>query len=98
VATEAFITPGLVRWARERVRRSPEEAASRLGVKPEQWEAWESGDRRPTLRQAQALARSLYIPFGYLYLPTPPSNSRCLISVLSAMKPPVGPPPNFPMS
>jgi Zn-dependent peptidase ImmA (M78 family)/DNA-binding XRE family transcriptional regulator len=74
VATEAFITPGLVRWARERVRRSPEEAASRLGVKPEQWEAWESGDRRPTLRQAQALARSLYIPFGYLYLPTPPAE------------------------
>ena len=46
--------------------------ASKLSVKPEVVAAWEMGERRPTFRQAQRFAQALYIPFGYLYLSTPP--------------------------
>ena len=34
--------------------------------------AWETGDLRPTFRQAQQLAQALYIPFGHLFLSEPP--------------------------
>ena len=46
--------------------------ASRLNVEPEVVAAWESGERRPTFRQAQNFAKALYVPFGYLYLLEPP--------------------------
>jgi Zn-dependent peptidase ImmA (M78 family) len=36
------------------------------------WDAWLSGDRDPTLKQAERLAASAGVPFGYLLLPRPP--------------------------
>jgi Zn-dependent peptidase ImmA (M78 family) len=33
---------------------------------------WETGESRPTFRQAQKLAQSLHTPFGYLFLAEPP--------------------------
>lgn len=68
----AYVTPKVVRWARERLRRTPEEAAARLGINPDRWKAWEAGTAAPTMRQAEDLARSFYIPFGYLWLSEPP--------------------------
>ena len=74
MATEAFITPEIVRWARERDQLSTEKAAQRLNVKPERLDAWERGTARPTFRQAQTLAQRLNIPFGYLFLSSPPEE------------------------
>ncbi len=70
--TEAMVTPRLLTWARKRQGMALSDLASTLNVKPEAVSAWESGERRPTFRQAQRFARSLYIPFGYLYLSEPP--------------------------
>ena len=70
--TEAMVTPNLLTWARQRRGMDLSALASTLNVKPEAVSAWESGERRPTFRQAQRFARSLYIPFGYLYLSEPP--------------------------
>lgn len=70
--TEAMVTPNLLTWARQRRGMELTDLASTLNVKPEAVSAWESGERRPTFRQAQRFARSLYIPFGYLYLSEPP--------------------------
>ena len=69
---EAIVTPNLLTWARRRRGMDLSKLASRLNVEPEVVAAWESGERRPTFRQAQRFARSLYIPFGYLYLSEPP--------------------------
>ena len=70
--TEAMVTPTLLRWARQRQGMELSSIASRLKVKPEAVAAWESGERRPTFRQAQNFAQALYVPFGYLYLSEPP--------------------------
>ncbi len=74
----AFVTPDIVRWARERLRLTTKRAAARLSVKPERWAAWEKGETLPTMRQAQDLAESLHIPFGYLWLPKPPAEQLLL--------------------
>ncbi len=72
----AFVTPELARWARERAGVSPENVARQLNRTPEEIESWERpGSAYPTIRQAQKLASYLRIPFGYLFLPVPPSES-----------------------
>ena len=74
--TEALVTPEVLTWARARRGVQVPDLASRLKVKPEAVAAWETGERKPTFRQAQRLAQALYIPFGYLYLPEPPLEER----------------------
>ncbi len=69
---EAIVTPNLLTWARQRRGMDLSKLASRLNVEPEVVAAWESGERRPTFRQAQNFAKALYVPFGYLYLLEPP--------------------------
>jgi Zn-dependent peptidase ImmA (M78 family) len=74
MAFQAYVTPGLLRWARERDRKSPQEAADRLKIRPERLEEWETGRARPTFRQAQELAAQFHVPFGYLFLDAPPTE------------------------
>lgn len=70
---QARINPKILQWARERIGLSPMELARKMRLnKPERILAWEEGKERPTLRQAQDLARALHIPFGYLFLSNPP--------------------------
>lgn len=70
----AMINPTLLRWARERVGYSQAQVAYKIGVKEQIFSEWEKEDRKihPTFNQAQGVARTLHIPFGYLYLSTPP--------------------------
>ena len=70
--TEALVTPDVLAWARRRRGLEAPELAPKLHVRPEAIVAWEAGDQRPTFRQAQLLARALYIPFGHLFLSAPP--------------------------
>jgi Zn-dependent peptidase ImmA (M78 family)/transcriptional regulator with XRE-family HTH domain len=46
--------------------------AKRLNVKLERLLAWERGDSKPTVRQAQDLAKFYHRPFGVFFLPEPP--------------------------
>ncbi|MCI0786503.1 MAG: ImmA/IrrE family metallo-endopeptidase [Chloroflexi bacterium] len=71
--TTAFITPELITWARNRAKLTQGEVANSVNVSEDIVSNWEAGDARPTLRQAERLAQRLYIPFGYLFLSTPPS-------------------------
>jgi transcriptional regulator with XRE-family HTH domain len=70
--TVAEVNPTLLAWAREQSGYAPETVAKRLGVKPDRLEAWERGDLKPTVRQAQELAKYYHRPFGVLFLPQPP--------------------------
>lgn len=59
-------------WARERLKASDLRIAKSVHVSPAKLKAWETGESRPTLRQAQLLASALRIPFAFLYLKHPP--------------------------
>lgn len=72
---EALITREIVSWAIKRSNKTPDTIARQLSIKPETLSAWEKGNARPSFRQAQLLANKLRIPFGYLYLNTPPKES-----------------------
>src|ERR1043166_7735360 len=71
----AFVTPRLVQWARERVGATREQVGHRLRERPERIAAWETGHAFPAFQQAIRLAQILNIPFGYLYLSTPPQQT-----------------------
>ena len=68
---DAFVTPALVRSARERAGFDLESGAARLDLAPERL-SWEDGSARPTVRQAKDLANKFGQSFAALYLPEPP--------------------------
>ena len=71
---EAMINPAIVHWARERAGLECADLANKMKQKPEKLLEWESGKSRPTFKQAQKLASQLKVPFGYLFLSTPPEE------------------------
>jgi len=64
------VEPGLLRWARERAGMAQEDLAGRFKKLPD----WESGKTQPTLKQLEAFARKVHVPFGYLFLMEPPDE------------------------
>lgn len=93
---EALITRQMISWAINRSHETPDTIARKLGIKPEKLGAWEKGVMRPSLRQAQELARKLNIPFGYLYLSEPPTEGLPLPDLRTAADAtPRKPSPNF---
>ena len=58
------VSPGLIRWARERARLSADKLSGRFPKLSE----WESGAAKPTLRQLEAFANATTTPLGYLFL------------------------------
>jgi Zn-dependent peptidase ImmA (M78 family) len=73
--TEAFIKGSMVTWAIERSKETTQMIAHRLNIKPEKLVLWQKEEERPSFRQAEDLAKKLKIPFGYLYLMTPPKET-----------------------
>ena len=72
--TTALVNRSILSWARERAGLGLEELAEKLGNKVEKLILWESGEAKPTFKQAQDLANTLHIPFGFLFLAHPPSE------------------------
>jgi len=66
------INPAILTWAREESGYPLERVALRLQVNEEKVAAWEAGERQPTLRQLQKIARLLHRPFSVFFLPNPP--------------------------
>ena len=67
----APVNPRLLRWARERAGIAQEDLAAKFTKLPE----WEDGQTQPTLKQAEAFARSVHAPVGYLFLSEPPEEA-----------------------
>jgi len=78
MATKAYITPNVLKWARESARMSEEIAASKVSVSVEKLVEWEKGDKQPTIRQAQILAKAYKRPFSILFLPEIPRDFQPL--------------------
>jgi len=53
----------VLRWARERVKLSPDVAAKGAGVTPDHIQRWEEGEGVPTVKQARKLANVYDVPF-----------------------------------
>jgi Zn-dependent peptidase ImmA (M78 family)/DNA-binding XRE family transcriptional regulator len=70
----ALVNAPLLVWAREEAGYSIEEAALRAHFPVEKLTAWERGDAKPTLRQAQKLGKLYQRPFTAFYLPEPPKT------------------------
>ena len=68
----ALVNPSVLDWARKESGYASETVAKRLNVKPERLLAWERGNLKPTVRQAQNLAKFYRRPFGIFFLPEPP--------------------------
>lgn len=66
------INPELLSWARQESGFELFRVAKRLNVKPEKIEAWETGERQPTMRQIENLARFFHRPLSVFFLPQPP--------------------------
>ena len=92
----ALVTPDLLVWARQRRGLSAEEIAKKLNVKSEAIVDWEAGERQPTFRQAQRFAQVLHVPFGYLFLPSPPKQGLPIPDFrIVTNQPPNEPSPDF---
>jgi Zn-dependent peptidase ImmA (M78 family) len=71
---EALVTPSVMQWARERARLSPEDAAARIGRPVEEIEAWEKGEKRPSMAQARKASEAYKRSLAVFYLPEPPQD------------------------
>jgi len=74
----ASITPKVLKWARESARMSLETAASKIQVSPARLKEWEEGENKPTINQAQTLAKAYKRPFALFFLPEIPSDFQPL--------------------
>jgi Zn-dependent peptidase ImmA (M78 family) len=68
--TRVDIQGDLLRWARDRARLTTDILESRFPFLAE----WETGERKPTLKQLEAYAKATRTPFGYFFLPEPPDE------------------------
>ena len=66
------VQPQLLFWARERAGLEVEDLIYRFPS----YHRWESGKVKPTFKQLESFAKTVQVPFGYLFLPEPP-DERC---------------------
>ena len=69
------VNPSVLNWARSESGYGVDRVAARLGVKEARVQAWEQGERQPTQRQLEELAKFLRRPLGVFFLPRPPQLS-----------------------
>ena len=78
MADKAYITPNILKWARESARITEEIAAAKVSVSIERLKEWEEGISQPTIRQAQNLANAYKRPFALFFLPEIPRDFQPL--------------------
>ncbi len=67
MADKAFITPNILKWARESAKMSEEIAAAKVLATVEKLQEWENGTSQPTIKQAQTLAKAIndHLPYSF---------------------------------
>jgi Zn-dependent peptidase ImmA (M78 family)/DNA-binding XRE family transcriptional regulator len=78
VADKAYITPNVLKWARESAGMTEEIAAAKVSVTIDKLKEWEEGTNQPTIRQAQTLAKAYKRPFALFFLPDVPRDFQPL--------------------
>jgi Zn-dependent peptidase ImmA (M78 family) len=76
IRVSPVVKPALLRWARETAGLSVDEAARKLGIKPDYLAAWEEEDRfqrrLPTVAQLRRAGQVYKRPLAVFFLPEPP--------------------------
>ncbi len=67
------VSAAVLVWARTESGYSLEQVADKLGVKAERLGEWESGERQPTMRQVESLARIYHRPLSLFFQTNPPA-------------------------
>lgn len=78
MADKAYITPSVLKWARQSAKMSEEVAAARVQVTKDKLREWEEGTSQPTIRKAQILAKVYRRPFALFFLPEIPKDFQPL--------------------
>ena len=79
MAEKAYITPQVLRWARETAKLTLEQAAAKIsGLTPERLAKWELGTEQPTIKQATKLAKDYRRPLALFFLPDIPRDFQPL--------------------
>jgi Zn-dependent peptidase ImmA (M78 family)/transcriptional regulator with XRE-family HTH domain len=78
MADKAYITPNVLKWARDSARMTEETAAAKVSVTIDKLKEWEAGTNHPTIRQAQMLAKAYKRPFALFFLPDVPRDFQPL--------------------
>ncbi len=78
MADKAYITPNVLKWARESARMSEETAAAKVPTTVDKLKEWEVGTNQPTIKQAQTLAKAYKRPFALFFLPEIPRDFQPL--------------------
>jgi Zn-dependent peptidase ImmA (M78 family)/DNA-binding XRE family transcriptional regulator len=78
MADKAYITPNVLKWARESARMTEEIAAAKVSVSTDKMKEWEVGASQPTIKQAQTLAKAYKRPFALFFLPEIPRDFQPL--------------------
>jgi Zn-dependent peptidase ImmA (M78 family) len=73
LAAPVPVSAAVLVWARTESGYSAERAAEKLAVKTERLAEWERGERQPTMRQIETLARVYHRPLSLFFQPKPPS-------------------------
>ncbi len=76
IPEDRWLNPAVLKWAREWRGRTLEEAANKAKKDVRVIEAWESGEKTPTVKQARDLAAYYDRPFLEFLLPEPPELPR----------------------
>jgi Zn-dependent peptidase ImmA (M78 family) len=86
MASTVAVKPDVIRWAVERSGLPFEDLAGKFP----HLNAWQAGEREPTLKQLEAFARRTMTPLGYLFLPEPPMENLPLPDFRTKDDKPVG--------
>lgn len=78
MSESAYITPKVLKWARESAKMSVETAAGKVSVSIEKLRDCETGSSYPTIRQAEKLANAYKRPFAVFFLPDVPDDFQIL--------------------
>lgn len=72
---EISVEPNVLKWARETIGKNIKDVATRLDLTENVVEKWESGEKRPTLRQLQELSSFYKRPLAVFFLSSPPQEA-----------------------
>ena len=70
----AYITPAVLTWAIARSQLARPQIATKLKIEESHLQEWERGTP-PPFEKARAAAKLLRVPFGYFFLPSPPTDA-----------------------
>jgi Zn-dependent peptidase ImmA (M78 family)/DNA-binding XRE family transcriptional regulator len=72
---EVPVAPGVLKWARETMGKTVDDVAKRLDLGKATVEAWEKGQKHPTLKQLRELSVFLKRPLAAFFLPIAPQEA-----------------------